>query len=334
MKVIFDHPHAFCIAHGGFATQIEQAKLALEKLGVNVEYMRWWELEQPADIIHYHGRPWTQYIVRGQQKGYKMVMTDLLTGLGARPRPARMLQKGVQLAAQAVMGDGMLIRLSWDCYKQADACIAGTPWERQLMIEMFNAPPERVHCIPNGVEDVFLEKRPPAPRGPWLVSTATLTERKRVLELAQAAVAAQTPVWIIGRPYAESDPYAQAFLKFARQHSDIVRYEGGISDRAKLAEAYRSARGFVLLSAMESLSLSALEAAACGCPLLLSDLPWARCTFEKNATYCPIASKSRVAGVLRQFYEAAPSLPVPPRPASWLEIGAQHQKLYQALLRT
>ncbi|HXI53127.1 MAG TPA: hypothetical protein VNH84_16540, partial [Candidatus Saccharimonadales bacterium] len=72
MKVIFDHPHAFCIAHGGFATQIEQAKLALEKLGVNVEYMRWWELEQPADIIHYHGRPWTQYIVRGQQKGYKM----------------------------------------------------------------------------------------------------------------------------------------------------------------------------------------------------------------------------------------------------------------------
>jgi hypothetical protein len=41
-----------------------------------------------------------------------------------------------------------------------------------------------------------------------------------------------------------------------------------------------------------------------------------------------------VAAVLRKFYDAAPSLPVPPRPASWLEIGAQHKKLYQALLRT
>src|SRR5262249_32940947 len=154
------------------------------------DYMRWWELEQPSDIIHYFGRPWTQYVVRGQQKGYKMIMSDLLTGLGSRPQPARMLQKGIQMAAQSVMGDGLLNRLSWDCFKQVDACIALTPWERRLMIEMFDAPPERVHCIPNGVEDVFLEKRTAAAREPWLVSTATITERKRALELAQAAVAA------------------------------------------------------------------------------------------------------------------------------------------------
>src|SRR6185312_16771329 len=133
-----------------------------------------------------------------------------------------------------------------------------------------------------------------------------ITERKRVLELAQAAALAKTPVWILGKPYAESDPYARRFLAFARQNPQTVRYEGAISDRTQLARIYREARGFVLLSTMETLSLSSSEAAACECPLLLSDLPWARTTYKEHALYCPITSISRTAACLRQFYDLAP----------------------------
>ncbi len=60
------------------------------------------------------------------------------------------------------------------------------------MVDVFGALPEKTHVVPNGVEDVFLNSQP-AQRGPWLVCTATITERKRVLELAQAAVRAETP---------------------------------------------------------------------------------------------------------------------------------------------
>jgi hypothetical protein len=80
------------------------------------------------------------------------------------------------------------------------------------------------------------------------------------------------------------------------------------------------------------LSLSALEAAACDCPLLLSDLPWARETFGANAKYCPIASAHRTADCLREFYEEAPTLKAPPKPASWHAIGAQLKALYETLL--
>lgn len=52
----------------------------------------------------------------------------------------------------------------------------------------------------------------------------------------------------------------------------ILRNESPIQDRAHLAQVYSEARGFVLLNAMKILSLSALEAAACECPLLLSRL--------------------------------------------------------------
>jgi glycosyltransferase involved in cell wall biosynthesis len=147
--------------------------------------------------------------------------------------------------------------------------------------------------------------------------------------LAEAAVTAERPVWIIGRPFAPDDRYAHRFLEFARKHSDYVRYEGPINDRAKLAEAYRQARGFVLLSGSESLSLSALEAAACGCPLLLSDLPWARCTFEDKATYCPVGSRAKTAAILRRFYDHAPQQPSPPRPLSWPDVAKRLKGIYK-----
>ena len=202
------------------------------------------------------------------------------------------------------------------------------------MADMFCASPERIHVVPNGVEDVFLNGRS-GPRSHWLVCTATIAERKRVTELAEAAVLAQTPVWIVGKAYSESDPYAQRFFKLAKQYPKLVRYEGGIADRGKLAQVYREARGFVLLSTMESLSLSALEAAACECPLLLSDLPWARTTFGASVSYCPISSSATQTGkVLRKFYDAAPGLAAPPRPAAWVEIGQKLKTIYEGLFST
>ena len=222
----------------------------------------------------------------------------------------------------------------WESYGLADACVALTSWEAHLMIRLFCAPCDKTHVVPNGVEDVFLSSTP-AQRDPWLVCTATITERKRVLELAEAAVQAKTPLWIIGKPYCGSDTYAQRFVALTKAHPATLRYEGPIADRARLAQVYRQARGFVLLSAMESLSLSALEAAACECPLLLSRLPWATTVFRESACYCPVGlPAARTAGFLRQFYDAAPGLKPPPRPLTWLEVGQQLKRLYETLLDT
>jgi hypothetical protein len=86
---------------------------------------------------------------------------------------------------------------------------------------------------------------------------------------------------------------------------------------------------------MESMSLSALEAAACECPLLLSDLPWARTVFGQSVCYCPVTrSAARTAAFLRQFYDAAPGLKPPPKPLTWLEVGQQLKRLYETLLST
>jgi len=335
VKVLFDHPNPFLLAHGGFQTQIEQTKKALEAVGVEVEWLRWWDNEQRGDLIHYFGRAHPAYIQQAQIKGIKVVMSELLTGLGSRGAMSRKLQKFFMIVSSKVLPREFTARLCWDAYQVADASVALTSWEKKLMIEMFSAKPGRVHVVPNGVEDVFFRDsnlKIQNPKSKYLVCTATITERKRVVELAEAAIMAQVPVWIIGEPYSKEDPYYLKFLSVIKSSKGVLRYEGGISDRARMASIYQGALGFVLFSSMESLSLSALEASAGNCPLLLADLPWARSTFAEGATYCSLGSREQESKGLKEFYQKINTAPRAPLPCRWSEVGAQLKQIYESLL--
>jgi glycosyltransferase involved in cell wall biosynthesis len=335
MKILFDHSSPFLLAHGGFQIQIEETKRALEDLGVTIEYLRWWDAEQRGDIIHFFGRPSDAYIDFAYQKNIRVVMSELLTGLGSRSAMALALQRQMIRLVRKSLPPAFWTKMGWGAYAKANRIIALTSWEAELMRRVFDAPASRVVVIPNGVADEFLvADESNTRRGTYLICTATITERKRILETAQAAIYAQTPLWVIGKPYSETDRYAQDFFALAKQNPAILRYEGPVQDRHRLAQAYREARGFVLLSMQESLSLSALEAAACECPLLLSDLPWARSVFASNAMYCPIRASASTAKILREFYDVAPQLGSSPKPMSWIEVARELKKTYEDLLST
>ncbi len=334
MKILFDHFHPFLLTHGGAQIQIEQTQRALEQCGVAVEPLRWWDDRQECDVIHYFGRPSPLYIKKAQEKHKRVVISELLGGLGARSNAQRAVQRMIIRVVRKVLPGDFTTRMGWESYELADASIALTPWEAHLMQETFSAPRERVHVVGNGVEPAFFNAAP-APRGDWLICTATINAQKRLLEVAEAAIAAQTPIWFVGKPYAEHDPYTQRFMETARKNPRFIRYEGPIDSREKMAQAYREARGFVLLSMWESLSLSALEAAACECPLLLGDLPWAHSVFGEAVSYCRVdANTQQTAQALRRFYDQAPRLNPPPKPASWPDIAQQLISIYRAVLKT
>lgn len=332
MKVLIDHQLPFLLAHGGLQTQIERTKDALEDIGVEVEFLRWWDDSQKGDVIHFFGRANPSHIDFAHAKGMKYVMSDLLTGQGSRTSKQLRFQGVCEQMLRRFMPATFLANFRWDAYHKADACIFLTEWEAEVGRMLFSPPENRLHVVPNGVEPEFFLSASAAPkRGDELVCAATITERKRVLELAEAAVAARVPVRVLGNPYGKDDPYYLRFLALAEKHSDLIRYAGPVNDRAELAHIYKSACGFVLLSTMESLSLSALEAAAAGCPLLLSDLPWARSTFGHNATYCPIGKTVSTATTLRRFHEEASALPTPAMPCSWGDVANQLMRIYQKL---
>jgi glycosyltransferase involved in cell wall biosynthesis len=329
MRILFDYHFPFAFAHGGAATQILATKAALDRLGLEVEFLRWWDGSQRGDVVHFFGRPADGYVDFAHRQGMKVVVSDLLGSLGARGAGARVAQRAVMAAARAALPSGMLDRFGWKAYRQADACTALTTWEARLMSEMFGRPLPAIRVVPNGVDAMFFEPSP-SERGRFLVIAATIRPLKRVVETCRAAVAAGTPVCVLGKPYSESDPYFQSFRALVHEYAELLRYEGEIEDRRRLMEWYRQARGFVLLSEYESLSLAALEAAACGCPLLLSDLPWARAQFGDDATYAPVGGSSES---LRRFYEAAPTLKAPARPLSWDQVAERLRDLYAEVAR-
>ncbi|MEI7731294.1 MAG: glycosyltransferase family 4 protein [Verrucomicrobiota bacterium] len=331
MKLLIDHPLPFLLAHGGEQVLIERTRQALTELGVEVEYLRWWDDRQTGDLIHFYGRVPIEYLHFAHKKGMPVIMSELLSGTGARSPLALTAQQAAIALFRRCLPKSFQARFAWDSYQHADAILASTPLEASLAVRLFRAPPGRVHVLTNGVEEIFFPKQP-ARRGDWLLCTGRITELKRTLEIAEAALHAQTPLWVVGRPMAPGDPYAEQFFKLAQANPKLIRHDAFLS-LEQLAQAYREARGFVLLSRWESLSLAALEASASGCPLLLSDVPWARSVFGETVRYCPVTPvREQTAAVLRQFYDAAPQLPPPPRPQTWREVAGTLKALYEQLL--
>src|SRR5437899_2246901 len=123
MKILFDHPHPFFLAHGGFQTQIEQTKAALEHIGVAVEYVRWWDTAQSGDVIHYFGRAPIAYIQMAHRQNRRVAMAELLGGPGARNAGARWLQRCMIQLARSLLPSDLSARMAWDSYREADACI-------------------------------------------------------------------------------------------------------------------------------------------------------------------------------------------------------------------
>ena len=330
MKVALDCHVPFFLAHGGMQIQIEQTLQALQGIGIEATPLRWWEESFSPQVVHFFGKPSLSYAGWVRQKKIRLVVADLLTAQGSR----NFLQRfpfQVLCFLDRFCGGKIRQRLGWAVYDAADCCVCLTPWEASLVRSMYGAQRARVEVVPNGVEEVFLRRREGSGRANHLVTTVTITPRKRVRELVEAAALAQVKVRIIGKPYQHDDPYHLQFLESVKKAQPWVEYRGPITDRSQLAEEYRQAKGFVLLSAMESQSLSALEAAACGCPLLLSDLPWARVSFGNQASYCPLAPARQTAPFLRQFLDHAASAPIPRDILSWRQVAQKLAALYEEL---
>ena len=104
MKVIFNHHSPFMLAHGGTQIQIERTKAALASIGVEVEYLEWWNDNQRGDILHQVGWLHPDLISLARNKGWKVVITTLLTPAEPQVRELLTLPDGVALAGHISVG--------------------------------------------------------------------------------------------------------------------------------------------------------------------------------------------------------------------------------------
>ncbi len=311
---------------------IESLAEALRSIGVNVIMDAWWEPRIEADVIHYFGRPPTLNVFLAREKGYRVVFTDILDSTASRSRTARMVQK-VLIAVLKKGLRGFVERLGWDVYQLVDAYVTIVAHEGETARRLFNVPAARCHVVPHGLPEESLKAlvREGGP-GDYLFSLATIHSRKNNVELARTARQCGVPVVFAGKPYAQGDPYFQAFLK--EVDGVTVRYAGFVSEEEKI-QWMTGAGGFVLCSEYESGCIAVYEAAAAGLPLLLADKPWARKSYPPSSRIA-YANLRRADATerLRGFYQEARRMPGTQTfpVGTWREVAKAYLDIYQSVL--
>lgn len=330
MKILIDQHLPFLLAHGGANTQVEQTRLALQKEGVDVEFLRWWDEGQRADLIHFFGPPSTSYVNWARLKHLPVITNQLFTGTCNRS-VSRLKWQGrmLRLLLAVPFGVGVKQSLGWQAHERASRCVVGLEAERRVLQLVYRVSPERISVVPYGLNDAFLKAGGGPRTESHLICTGTITERKCSIELATLARAAQAPVLFVGKPYSESDPYWTRFKSLI--DGQWVKYQAHVESEAKMVSLLQSARGFVLMSWFENWCLSAHEAAACGLPVLLNDQNWSRERFGNGARYfSSIGVSNDNTRILKQFYDDAPRLPASAaRQYSWQEVARQLIKVYE-----
>lgn len=334
MKVIIDHQRPFALAHGGFQIQIEATKRALEGLGVDVEYARWWDGNQRSDIIHFFGTAPVDYIEQARMKSTRVIQTPLFTETCNRSDLRLRLQGAVTQTILALpFGNGVKRQLTWESFRRCDMNVAGLKAECKVLDLVFKVRSDQIAKVPLGLSDEFLSVAPVRSRGEMLICVGTITQRKNPALLAKIAREAKVPILFVGKPYSEADPYWREFTELI--DGRFVRYQSHVESKGELIELYRSSRGFAIMSRYENWCLAAHEAAACGLPVLLPRQKWSCETFGNQASYWPDSTALANIQQLRAFYEGSSSSPIPNiKFYSWNDVGHQLIQIYEGLLRT
>jgi glycosyltransferase involved in cell wall biosynthesis len=334
MRVLIDHPFPFALAHGGFQTQIEQTRQALQRIGVNADHLRWWDDAQHGEVIHHFGPASNAYLEQARIKGIPVIMTTLFTEtcnrsdrrLGAQ----RLMTMGL---LRLPFGEGVKQQLSWRAYHGCSQNVVGLKAEKHVLLKVFDVPAERVSIVPLGLPPAFLKAGAATRSLDHLICTGTITERKNCIELAEMARLAQTPLLFVGKPYSLKDPY---WLRFQRLIDDRwVKYQTHVNSESEMIALLQQARGFVLMSNHENWCLSAHEAAACGLPLLVQNQKWSRERFGDQAHYfATIGNTPANIDILKTFYDQGPGLASPQiKLHSWEDAAIQLKGIYEAALR-
>jgi glycosyltransferase involved in cell wall biosynthesis len=140
--------------------------------------------------------------------------------------------------------------------RAVDRVFAVSEFSKRETAELTGVDPDRIDVVPNALEPVF---RPDgdAAEGEYVLAVGTLEPRKNLRRVVEATARAGVELRLVGAPGWGEGAAAGAH----------VTWLGRIDD-GELAAAYRGARMLVFPSLYEGFGIPALEAMACGTPVV------------------------------------------------------------------
>jgi glycosyltransferase involved in cell wall biosynthesis len=169
-----------------------------------------------------------------------------------------------------------LLPLSWVeqlAARRADAVVAVSEYSAGQIAARYGVPPERIYVVPNGIDT---SRYTPSAHKPKIGSpecsvlyVGRFHTRKGVLQLLKAVSTAYITHKNLRRKLVGHGPLEAALRAEAERLrlSEVVDFLGPLDDKAVL-EAYRSADIVCVPSLQEGQGIVALEAQACGVPVV------------------------------------------------------------------
>ncbi len=292
MRVLFSVAYPLSWAAGGFSVQIRKTKVALEGLGVEVDWVDYGSRDvQRADIVHYWGAPTDLTMWRsGRSHSMRHVVSFLPPGGMSKPRLPDYAKRAVRTALFRSLGAIRLFGRMGIGFETADAFILLNRAEAEYCSFYYKWGQACSYVIPNGVDDAFLVDDVSCEALNALFYPSYICPRKNQLEIARLAKQLKIPVVFAGGDQGEFPEYFARFK--AELDGEYAVWLGEVSDRKRLASLYAGARGTFLASDFDNQPLILLESLAVGTPVMATDLPSHRAFFGERIQYCPSA-KSR-----------------------------------------
>jgi glycosyltransferase involved in cell wall biosynthesis len=184
--------------------------------------------------------------------------------------------------------------------RRVRAIITVSAFSKERLIFRLRLPASKIHVVPNGLSEQFLLKQEPeldaGSEGPFFLYVGSLEPRKNLASLLEAWDHAALKDWrllIVGE---RAGIFENVSLK---TNSPQVIFTGRLENQ-QLLKLYRAAHAFVSPSVYEGFGLPPLEAMACGCPCLISDIPAHREVCGVAPTYVPAQSVNNWVDALRE----------------------------------
>ena len=334
MKVLlFDTTNSF-LTPGGKTTHALKLQQALSKLGVNIEFSRWWDENQSdCDIIHFLA-PDVRTARNAKLQRKKTVINLIFDGESSKP----LWKQRINSMKYKLIG---LIpikeKLYWRSFPYFDRFIFMHRFDRDAALRYFpQIDKNKTSIIPHAYDpdDMFISEHLNIAEHhlpeKYLVSCANIIVRKQSVLLAQYAKRAQVPVVFIGKGNPD-DSYFQAFIR--EIDNRYVFYPGYMGNEWKDC-IVQHASGFILLSTGESGCIAVHEAAAYKMPLLLSDLPWAwGYEAATNIYFCDFRNSNDAMQQIKEFYDRSGKLnDFPFKVHSWDDVAIKYRDVYTELM--
>ncbi|WP_404379850.1 glycosyltransferase family 4 protein [Caenispirillum salinarum] len=264
---------------GGLQVQVRETLAALRALGADADFMNpWTQALTDFDVIHLFGA------INGNERiieacndaGVPVVLSSVLHPPFGRA-DARRARTAAALAGRLTdWASTTSYRQVMTALHGADRVVALGRRERDMLVDGYEVPAERLRVIPNGVPERFFKASPDlferahgAPR-PFLITAASISPYKNQLAVirALAMLDAEVDYVMFGRVAREHRDYLRECLAAG---GDRVRYLGElVYDDPMLPSAYAAASILALPSLSEVMPLCVLEAMACGTPAVMT----------------------------------------------------------------